>query len=156
MSNKVEYYNDASGDYRWRVKNRENGEIVSASTEGFVDLRHAMDNYQFSLEPAVETIYPEGYQRGPDQVINLEGQDFSDREEENTDGTEGGTLGSSGSGERSEDEDEGSADEDPVGEGHLEGQRDGGDLDDSGSLPTAADGKQASKGSRRQGRGTHH
>ena len=154
MSNKVEYYNDASGDYRWRVKNRENGEIVSASTEGFVDLRHAMDNYTFSLEPAVETIYPEGYHRGPDQVINLEGQDF--REQEDADTAESGAGGSSDSSERSEDEDTGSADEDPVGEGHPEGQRDSGDLDDPGSLPASADGEQVAKGSRRQGRGTHH
>lgn len=156
MSNVLEYYNDAAGDYRWRVKNRENGEILSASTEGFTDLRNAMDNYQMSLEPASQTIYPEGSRRGPDQSISLEGQDFSDREEEDANGTEGGTDGPAGSGESAEGEDEGSVNADSVGAGYPEEQWDDRNLDSAGSLPPTADGPESAKGSRRQGRGTRH
>lgn len=155
MSNTLEYFNDEAGDYCWRVIARESGEIVSASTRGFADLRHAMDDYELSLEPPVQITYPEGHQRGPNQVITLEGQDFSDREEEDADGVEGGTDGSAGGGEQPEGEDPGRPDEAPVGEGHLEGQRDDWGLDPAGSLPPVADGEQPEKGSRRQGRGTH-
>ena len=117
MSNILEYYNDEAGDYRWRVKNRENGEILAASTEGFADLRGAMDNYQMSLEPAAQTIYPEG-NHARHQHIALEGQDFS---EEDANAVEGGTGGLAGGGEYAEGEDAGPADADSVGEGHPEG-----------------------------------
>lgn len=141
MSVKLEYYNDAAGDYRWRLTNRENGEIVAAATEGFPDLRHAMDNYELSREAPAEVYYPGGTTRGPAQVIRLEGQDF----QTDADADEGGTESPAGVGEQSEDGDSESSDEASVDEGRAEEQREGGSDPAAGSLPPATDGKRAPK-----------
>ncbi len=137
MSVKLEYYNDAAGDYRWRLTNRENGEIVAAATEGFSDLRHAMDNYELSREAPAEVYYPGGTTRGPAQVIRLEGQDF----QTDPDAVEGGTGSTAGIGEQPEGDDPGSPDEDPDDEGRAEEQREGGSNDAARSLPPSADGE---------------
>lgn len=39
----VEFYQDTAGEYRWRVT-ADNGEIVAASSEGFVSMQNAIDN----------------------------------------------------------------------------------------------------------------
>lgn len=40
----VRFYKDAAGDWRWR-RTADNGEIIGASTEGYVQLSHAVDNF---------------------------------------------------------------------------------------------------------------
>ena len=41
----IEYYQDAAGEHRWRVR-AENGEIIGASSEGFHDKQEARANLE--------------------------------------------------------------------------------------------------------------
>lgn len=98
--NILEYYNDEAGDFRWRVTNSGNHKIVAASTEGFKDLRHAMDNYSDSTQAvATEDVILQGDKKkkkgnnehgiatddgsaGEHQEVVLDGHDGSDQEED--------------------------------------------------------------------------
>lgn len=42
-----EYYEDAAGEWRWRVKGA-NGEIIDASSEGFASKQKAEENYDLN------------------------------------------------------------------------------------------------------------
>lgn len=42
----IDLYTDAAGEWRWRLKDPSNGEIVAASTEGYKDKGDAEANVQ--------------------------------------------------------------------------------------------------------------
>jgi uncharacterized protein YegP (UPF0339 family) len=50
MANRVVLYEDAKAEWRWRVVNEENGEIVGAASEGFANKQIAEDNLDLVYE----------------------------------------------------------------------------------------------------------
>ena len=101
-----EYYTDEAGEVRWRVQDS-NGEITEASTEGFVNLRNAFDNYtitrgnvQISYEEAEAQIHgnEEGDDTAGDRGQLADNGGSAGEEEADTNSGEGGTGGSSGVG----------------------------------------------------------
>lgn len=58
MADKVEVYEDAVGEWRWHRK-AGNGEILSASSEGYRDRDHAVEQ-AVALNPDVEVEVREG------------------------------------------------------------------------------------------------
>jgi uncharacterized protein YegP (UPF0339 family) len=48
--NEPEFYRDNRGEWRWRVQDLGNNEIVDASSEGFASKEKAQQNYALGLE----------------------------------------------------------------------------------------------------------
>lgn len=48
MAIKPEYYEDAAGKWRWRLKNPNNGEIFGASHQGFDSKFNAKRNFKLN------------------------------------------------------------------------------------------------------------
>ena len=51
---KIELYQDKKKEWRWRIRNVGNSEIVGASSEGFVDRSDAEYNLKFVMEAIIE------------------------------------------------------------------------------------------------------
>lgn len=51
--NKLVFYQDAAGEYRWRLQ-AENGETIADSGEGYVSLRNAMKGYEAVKQAVAE------------------------------------------------------------------------------------------------------
>lgn len=100
----VEYYDDDSGEIRWRVRNKGNHHITGASEEGFKTLRAAMDNYEESLKRATEVVV--STKKGKRKNVSTEPGLIADNagsagegQEANPNASEAGTGGSEGGSE---------------------------------------------------------
>ena len=102
-----EFYTDEAGEVRWRVRGT-NHEIISASSEGFANLRKAFDNYELSQSTFLPT-----YEQVKDQ-------DYDSDQEADTDGSSEEAGGSGASSSSEDGEDPGSGGEDPESENSLE------------------------------------
>lgn len=49
VNSRVEYYQDSTGQWRWRVR-AANGEIISESSESYRDRSDAVHGYQLTIQ----------------------------------------------------------------------------------------------------------
>lgn len=63
MSDKVHFYKDAAGEWRWR-RVAPNGRIVADSGEGYVDLQNAREGAERALNSDVRWVVDEENEDG--------------------------------------------------------------------------------------------